>query len=153
MLTIVQTNSEAETLALAERLASLLKSGDIITLEGQLGAGKTVFAKGIASGLHVSETVTSPTFTIIKEYNGIYPFYHMDAYRLEHSEEDIGFSEYFDGDGVVVVEWAQFIEEFLPDERLDIEINYIDEQTRKITFHATGSYYKDIVERLLNKTS
>ena len=87
----------------------------MITLDGDLGAGKTTFTKGIAEGLGVKRTVNSPTFTIIKEYEGeSFPFYHMDVYRLENSDEDIGFDEYFNSDGVTVVEWATFIEEFLP---------------------------------------
>src|SRR5699024_10014665 len=104
----IKTYAVEETTRLGERLALLVKPGDVITLEGDLGAGKTAFTKGIARGLGVKRTVSSPTFTIIKEYKGELPFYHMDVYRLEHSDEDIGFAEYFNGDGVSVVEWAQF---------------------------------------------
>src|SRR5690625_396703 len=103
----IVTYSESETKQAAERLAVLLKPGDVITLEGDLGAGKTAFAKGLASGLGVKETISSPTFTIIKEYEGEIPFFHMDAYRLEYSEEDIGFDEYFEGDGISVVERSE----------------------------------------------
>lgn len=137
--------SENETKKVAARLAAFLKPGDVITLEGDLGAGKTTFAKGIASGLGVAETISSPTFTIIKEYEGRIPFYHMDAYRLEHSEEDIGFDEYFEGKGICVVEWATFIETFLPEIRLNVKISYIDEDTRKLTFTAIGFYYEAIL--------
>src|SRR5690625_95245 len=86
-----------KTKKLAAIIAKKLNSGDIITLEGELGAGKTTFTKGIAEGLEVKRTVTSPTFTIIKQYKGRIPLYHMDAYRLENSSEDIGFDEYFEG--------------------------------------------------------
>src|SRR5690625_2599086 len=91
----IKTHTERETMKVAEKLALLLNPGDVITLEGELGSGKTVFSKGIANGLGIKRAVTSPTFTIIKEYEGELPFYHMDAYRLEHSEEDMGFDEYF----------------------------------------------------------
>ncbi len=92
--------------------------------------------------------VSSPTFTIIKEYEGELPLYHMDVYRLEHSDEDIGFGEYFDGKGISVVEWAQFIEEFLPAERLNIHINYVDEHTRLLTFISNGAHYTGIINEL-----
>src|SRR5690625_5192903 len=93
----IKTYTATETIALAQKLAIYLKPGDVITLAGDLGAGKTTFAKGIANCLGVKRTVSSPTFTIVKEYEGEIPFYHMDAYRLENSDEDIGFSEYFNG--------------------------------------------------------
>src|SRR5699024_9340822 len=99
----IQTGSEVETMKLAAKLASLLKPGDVITLEGDLGAGKTTFTKGIAHGLGVKRVVNSPTFTIIKEYSGELPLYHMDVYRLENSDEDIGFTDYFQADGISVV--------------------------------------------------
>lgn len=145
----IKTYAVEETTRLAEKLAVLLKSGNVITLEGDLGAGKTAFTKGVANGLGVKRTVSSPTFTIIKEYEGELPLYHMDVYRLEHSEEDIGFAEYFNGDGISVVEWAQFIEEFLPSERLNIHISYLDEHTRLFTFSPKGAYYKWIITELI----
>lgn len=145
----IKTHSEEETLQLAARLAILLKPGDVITLEGELGAGKTLFTKGIANGLGVKQMVTSPTFTIIKEYVGEMPLYHMDVYRLEYLEEDIGFSEYFNGDGISVVEWAQFIEEYVPSERLNIKISYIDEHCRLLQFHPQGLHYERITRLLI----
>jgi tRNA threonylcarbamoyladenosine biosynthesis protein TsaE len=149
----IVTHSENETKQAAARLAKFLKPGEVITLEGDLGAGKTAFAKGIASGLGIKETISSPTFTIIKEYEGELPFYHMDAYRLEYSEEDIGFDEYFDGDGVTVIEWAAFIETFLPENRLNIKINYVDEHTRKLEFSAIGFYYEVILNDFMRYLS
>lgn len=149
----IETSSELETRTLASKLARLLKPGDVITLNGELGSGKTTFTKGIASGLGILEMVTSPTFTIVKEYDGELPLYHMDAYRLEHSEEDIGFSEYFYGNGISVVEWAQFIKHYLPPDRLDIEIKYIDENSRLIIFKPQGDYYKQITAELLGFSS
>ena len=113
---------EEETLQFAVSLAQRLLGGDVIALEGDLGAGKTAFTKGLAKGLGVTRTVNSPTFTIIKEYQGRLPLYHMDVYRVSESEEDLGFDEYFDGDGVTVIEWAHLIKEQLPEEILVIHI-------------------------------
>ncbi|GIO28126.1 tRNA (adenosine(37)-N6)-threonylcarbamoyltransferase complex ATPase subunit type 1 TsaE [Ornithinibacillus bavariensis] len=145
----LKTNNAEETINVAERLANLLDAGSVITLEGDLGAGKTTFTKGLARGLGISRTLSSPTFTIVKEYDGRLPLYHMDVYRLEGSDEDIGFEEYFNGNGISVVEWAQYIEDFLPSERLTIIINYLDEDSRLLTFEPTGSRYQDIVEALV----
>lgn len=142
------TGSAEETQKIAERLAEVLMPGDLLTLEGDLGAGKTTFTKGLAKGLGVKRNVNSPTFTIVKQYKGRLPLYHMDVYRLEDSDEDIGFSEYFDGEGVSVVEWAQFIEEYLPKERLEVTIRSIDEQTRNIEFHAIGDRYLNILNEM-----
>lgn len=99
------STSVKETQQMAERLARYLKPGDVLALDGDLGAGKTNFTQGLARGLGVTAVVNSPTFTIIKEYSGRYPLYHMDVYRLEDEWEDLGFDEYFYGDGITVVEW------------------------------------------------
>lgn len=146
---MIKTNSEEETLLLAQNLAKLLKPGDVITLNGDLGSGKTTFTKGLAVGLGIEQMITSPTFTIIKEYDGELPLYHMDAYRLEHSEEDIGFTEYFYGDGISVVEWSQFIEDFLPEERLNIVIEYVSDNVRRLMFQPVGNHYRNITSQLL----
>lgn len=146
---MIKTNSEEETLLLAQNLAKLLKPGDVITLNGDLGSGKTTFTKGLAVGLGIEQMITSPTFTIIKEYDGELPLYHMDAYRLEHSEEDIGFAEYFYGDGISVVEWSQFIEDFLPEERLNIEIEYVSDNVRRLKFQPIGKHYRNMTNQLL----
>lgn len=145
----IQTHAQGDTIKLGEKLSLLLRPGSVVTLTGQLGSGKTTFVKGLAAGLGVTDMITSPTFTIVKEYNGELPLYHMDVYRLEHSEEDIGFTEYFEGNGISVVEWAEFIKEYLPGERLDIEIKYIDEHSRMIIFNPRGSHYERVVESLL----
>ncbi len=146
----IKTQTSQETMQLAQKLAIYLKPGDVLTLEGDLGAGKTTFAKGIANGLGVQRTVSSPTFTIVKEYAGEIPFYHMDVYRLENSDEDIGFSEYFNGNGISVVEWAQFIEDYLPEHRLNIYIAYIDEHTRNLTLTATSKHFEWVVNELMS---
>lgn len=142
------TKTELETKQLAQELATLLKPGDVITLEGDLGAGKTTFTKGIGIGLGVTRTINSPTFTIVKEYEGEIPLYHMDVYRLEDSDEDIGFQEYFHGDGISVVEWASFIKEYLPEKRLDIVMKLKNETEREITFTPHGKYFEFICKEL-----
>ena len=144
----IRTNSAIETKNVAKKLGSLVSSGDVITLEGDLGAGKTTFTQGLAVGLDVKRNVTSPTFTIIKEYQGRLPLYHMDVYRLEDSDEDIGFDEYFYGNGITIIEWAQFIEEFLPKNRLDIYIEVIDQDRRKIICQSSDSYYDTLIKEL-----
>ncbi len=144
-----KTNNETETKEIAARLASMLNRGDVITLEGDLGAGKTTFTKGIAKGLGIKEIISSPTFTIIKEYmGGKLPLYHMDVYRLEGSDEDIGFDEYFYGDGITIVEWAHFIEDYLPKQLLTITFLYAKDGGRILSFKASGKHYEAIVEQL-----
>ncbi|RWZ50107.1 tRNA (adenosine(37)-N6)-threonylcarbamoyltransferase complex ATPase subunit type 1 TsaE [Halobacillus fulvus] len=145
---IVKSTSPEETQALARKLGERLNPGDVCTLEGDLGAGKTTFTKGLGVGLGVKRTINSPTFTIIKEYQGRMPFYHMDVYRLEDSDEDLGFEEYFNGDGVTVVEWAHFIEEYLPPERLDITIRYDEETERTITLDAHSEHFDDVCKEI-----
>lgn len=144
----LHSGSEEETIRIGEKLAILLRPGSVVTLSGQLGAGKTTLVKGIAAGLGVKQMVTSPTFTIIKEYEGELPLYHMDAYRLENSEEDIGFLEYFSGDGISVVEWATFIEDYIPDQHLNIDIQYEDNHKRMLVFKPHGLHYEQAVKGL-----
>lgn len=142
------TNDAEETMQIAEDLAKCITPGNVITLEGDLGAGKTTFTKGFAKGLGIKRAVSSPTFTIIKEYLGNLPLYHMDAYRLEYSEEDIGFEEYFESEGVSIIEWASFISDFLPEERLEINIKKVSETKRVLQITAKGTGYENILERL-----
>lgn len=138
-----------DTFAFSKRLATLLLPGDVIALEGDLGAGKTTFTKGLANGLGIQRNVNSPTFTIIKEYQGRLPLYHMDVYRVEDSFEDLGFDEYFEGDGVTVVEWAHLIEDQLPHELLTISI-YLDEnQSRKLVLQPKGERYEELCKEIL----
>ncbi|WP_117149620.1 MULTISPECIES: tRNA (adenosine(37)-N6)-threonylcarbamoyltransferase complex ATPase subunit type 1 TsaE [Paraliobacillus] len=143
------THTSEETTRLAEKLAILLRPGDVVTLKGDLGAGKTTFTKGIGAGLGVRRTINSPTYTIVKEYVGELTLYHMDVYRLEDSEEDIGFDEYFNGNGISIVEWPQFIQPFLPEARLDISLEVIDDLKRKITFYPKSADFQRLCEELL----
>ncbi len=118
------SNSPAETEKIAYDVASNLKPGDVICLGGDLGAGKTAFAKGLIKSLGVVDHVTSPTFTIVNEYDGKWPVYHFDVYRINDVEEmfEIGFEEYVYGDGISIIEWADNIKEILPLSHLKIEI-------------------------------
>lgn len=144
-------NNSNETIALGERMAADLRPGDVVVLNGDLGAGKTTFTKGIAKGLGIKEIIKSPTFTIIHEYqDGRIPLYHMDAYRLENGgAEDLGLDEYFDGDGVSVVEWAQFAEDELPDEFLAITFKRTDNESKRIlTFDPRGQHFQQMVDQL-----
>lgn len=144
------TTNELETKELAAKLAKWLEPGDLILLEGDLGAGKTTFTKGLATGLGIKRIIKSPTYTIIREYlDGRLPLYHMDVYRLEETGgTDLGLEEYFEGDGVSIVEWAKFIPEDLPTEYLQIKLQPSGEGLveRDISFKATGSHY----DKLLN---
>lgn len=120
---------EQETIALGQEIGASLKKGNVVGLTGDLGAGKTCLTKGIALGLGIHEAITSPTFTIIHEYGGgRLPLYHFDVYRLSGSEEmfELGYDEYFYGDGVCVVEWADMIFDLLPEGTLLIHLNASD---------------------------
>ncbi|TMU82743.1 tRNA (adenosine(37)-N6)-threonylcarbamoyltransferase complex ATPase subunit type 1 TsaE [Bacillus sp. BHET2] len=144
------TNSPEETLVFAEQLAAHLKPGTVLTLEGDLGAGKTTFTKGLAKGLGVSKTVNSPTFTIIKEYRGRLPLYHMDVYRLGDSFEDLGFEEYFEGEGVTVVEWAHLIKDQLPEELLSLSIYREGDSARRIVLKPYGERYSELCKEIVS---
>ncbi|MGE6379232.1 tRNA (adenosine(37)-N6)-threonylcarbamoyltransferase complex ATPase subunit type 1 TsaE [Peribacillus muralis] len=143
------SQNEEETALFAQKLAIRLSSSDVLALEGDLGAGKTAFTKGLAKGLGVSRTVNSPTFTIIKEYMGRLPLYHMDVYRVSESEEDLGFDEYFEGDGVTVVEWAHLIKDQLPDEILTIYIYRLGDSSRRIVLEPKGERYVTICKEII----
>ncbi len=130
-----ETNSAAETRALGEELSSSLRPGDVVVLEGELGAGKSELARGIARGLGVRETVTSPSFTILNVYeSGRYPLYHFDWYRLESADElyELGMDEYLGGDGIAVVEWAERCPEAVPENTIRITLDVTGEESRRI---------------------
>jgi len=151
MLTVI-THSPEETRELAKKLAPKLSAGDVINLSGDLGAGKTVFTKGLAEGLEISEPVTSPTFTIIKEYEGRLPLYHFDVYRLFDPDEldELGVDEYFYGDGVSVVEWGDKVEVLLPDLRLEVKLlRLVDENFRRIEINPYGDPWQRKIDEWL----
>ena len=145
----ININNLEETQALAHKLAEIVEPQDTITLEGDLGAGKTTFTQAFAKGLGITRTVNSPTFTIMKQYSGRISLNHLDVYRLEDSDEDLGWEEIFYGDAVTVVEWAHLIERDLPNERLAIEIRRVDENARVITLIPYGKRYELLCEELL----
>jgi len=143
-------SSLEDTERLAFKLGKLVEAKDVITLEGDLGAGKTTFTKSFAKGLGVLRNVNSPTFTILKQYEGRLPFNHLDVYRLADSEEDLGWDELFYEDAVSVIEWAKLIEQDLPKERLQIEIYQVSEIARRIVFTPIGTRYEQLCEELFS---
>ena len=145
---IIKTTSVEETQKVAYIIGQNVKKGMVLTLEGDLGAGKTTFTKGLAKGLEIKRNVNSPTFTIIKEYQGRLPLYHMDVYRLESGAEDMGLDDYLFGEGVCVVEWASMIEDILPKERLDIKVYREGENSRRIELTPIGEFYESVKEVL-----
>ena len=146
---MVITNSASETRELGVRLAEQLKAGDVILMDGELGAGKSELARGVAKGLGVQETVTSPSFTILNVYeSGRVPLYHFDWYRLESAEEifELGMDEYLGGDGVALVEWPDRCPDAIPEDFLRIRIEATGENTRRITEEACGAFRKISLE-------
>lgn len=126
---VISSSSEEETINIGKELGKLLTPGTIIGLNGELGAGKTVFVKGIARGLNTQEEPNSPTFVIMNKYEGRIPLYHFDLYRISSAEEleGIGYEDYFYGDGVTVVEWSDRVREIFPDKTIRVEITIPDE--------------------------
>ncbi len=150
MMLILMSHSPEETFRLGESLGKIAGPGDVFCLNGELGTGKTVFAKGVAAGLEVKGRVASPTFTLINEHRGRIPFYHMDVYRLGSPEEmwDLGYEEYIYGRGVTLVEWAHLVDDFLPGDRLDINISQAGDQSREITIIPRGERHGLLVEEM-----
>lgn len=135
-----------------EKLGRSIDRKLLICLDGDLGAGKTCMSKGIAKGLGIEEEVTSPTFILVEEYHGRMDLYHFDVYRIDDSEElyFIGFDEYLSKEAVVVIEWANRIEEILPKERLDIVIEYVQDGGRKVNLTALGSEAQSVLKHLMS---
>ena len=147
----IKLNGLKETEEFGMKLGNLLKTGDILCLNGDLGAGKTTLTKSIGLGLGVTDYITSPTFALINEYTGRIPVYHFDVYRLENVDElyDLGFDEYFYGKGISIIEWAEKIEKLLPKERIVLNIEKgkdIDE--RRIMITGYGNRYVEITKEL-----
>lgn len=148
---IITVNSVDETISIGEQIGKLANAGDIICLDGDLGTGKTHLTKGIAMGLNIHSNITSPTFNIVNEYEGRLNFYHFDVYRVNDPDEiyAIGFDEYIFSDAVSVIEWANYIEELIPEEymKVSIEKNSKDDvNSRKITITPYGKRYDYIKE-------
>ena len=146
----ITSSNEIDTIELAQNLESEKFPNMTICLTGDLGSGKTVFAKGFANALGIEEIVSSPTFTIIKEYTtGELPLYHMDVYRLDGNTDGIGIEEYFNKKGVVIIEWAETIKDILPKERLEISFKIVDENKRVLVLKPYGRQYEEICEAVL----
>lgn len=144
------SRSVDDTIRIAQDIESEKFPNMVICLYGELGSGKTVFTKGFAHALQIDETITSPTFNIIKEYtSGELPLYHMDVYRLGESDESIGFNDYFNKGGITIIEWADIIKNKLPEKRLDIKFKLVNENTRVLVFLPHGDEYEEICNAVL----
>jgi tRNA threonylcarbamoyladenosine biosynthesis protein TsaE len=147
----LRTRSAAETEALGRALGAQLRPGDVVALTGELGAGKTVLARGIAAGAEAGGHVASPTFTLVREYRGRIPVFHADLYRLEAPDQlgDLGLEELLDGEGIVVIEWAEKARALLPAEYLEVEIRFTErDDERLIVLRPRGARYEAVVGRL-----
>lgn len=146
----IYLENEEKTKDIGYKLGKLLDKKSILCLIGDLGAGKTTLTQSIAKGLEVDDYITSPTFTIVNEYEGRVPLYHFDVYRIGSSDEmyDIGFDEYINSDGVCIIEWANLIEDILPDEYLYIDLKY-KENGREMILNPKGEKYEEIIKELL----
>jgi tRNA threonylcarbamoyladenosine biosynthesis protein TsaE len=148
-MTKIYLENEEQTREIGFKLGQLVTPKSVVCLIGDLGAGKTTMTQSLAKSLEVDDYITSPTFTIVNEYEGKMPLYHFDVYRIGSSDEmyDIGFDEYINGDGVCIIEWANLIEDILPDEYLYIEMNY-KETGREMILTPKGEKYEEIVKEL-----
>jgi len=139
-----------DTLTIAENIESEKFENMVICLDGELGSGKTIFVKGFAKALGIEENITSPTFNIIKEYyNAELPLFHMDVYRLDEMEDNIGIRDYYNKGGVTIIEWSELIKDELPEERLEIKFKIVNEDTRILVFKPYGTIYEDLCESIL----
>ncbi len=131
------SNSPEETIQFASQWGAKLPLGSVIVLQGNLGSGKTVFVKGVAKGLGVEEVVTSPTFVLVNEYQGRIPIYHLDLYRIESSDQadSVGYEEYFDSNGMTLIEWGERVKPFLPKKAIWLKFEVLGEKKRRIRIH------------------
>ena len=144
------TRCEEDTMEIAENIESEKFPGMVICLDGELGSGKTVFVKGFARALGLTETITSPTFNLVKEnHDGEMPLFHMDVYRLDEDSVDFGLDDYLNQEAVCIIEWPEIIENQLPEERLEIKFKVIDDNTRILVFTPYGQKYVDLCEAVL----
>ena len=144
------SRKEEDTLALAQNIESEKFPGMVICLNGELGSGKTIFVKGFAHALGIEENITSPTFNIVKEYkDGEAPLNHMDVYRLEDNTSSFDFDDYFDGEAITIIEWAELVQNSLPEERLELTFKIVDENTRVIVLTPYGKEYEDLCNAVL----
>jgi len=149
---VIQTRSASETIRVGKTVGSRLLLGDVVALVGELGAGKTQFIKGLAAGAGIENSayISSPSFTLIHEYPGKIPFYHIDLFRLgrEQEAEELGLEDYFQGRGITAIEWADKIPSLLPEELLFISITYLDKNIRSVEIAGRGRRYEDLVNQV-----
>jgi len=149
---LIHSRSTSGTIRIGKSIGSLLLPGDVVALAGELGTGKTQFIKGLAVGLGIGKPtyISSPSFTLINEYKGKIPFYHIDLFRLraEKEAEDLGLEEYFQSGGITAIEWADRIPSLLPREMLWIQISYTGENTRSLEIIGKGKRYEALINRL-----
>jgi len=149
---VVNTKSSIETIRTGKGIGSRLLPGDVVALVGELGAGKTQFIKGMATGVGVGKPtyISSPSFTLINEYPGRIPFYHIDLFRLEWEKEaeELGLEDYFQGEGITAIEWADKIPALLPKEMLLIHIAYTGKNTRSIELIGKGKRYLNLIDQI-----
>lgn len=141
------SHSEAQTRRLGARLASLLNPGDVLALTGELGTGKTRWVQGVCRGLDVADPVNSPTFTLVNEYDGRYPVYHIDLYRLDQSSEvlSFGLEDYLYGTGITLIEWAERAGDFLPVDYLAVELHHLEDTKRRIVLTSHGQRFNNVL--------
>lgn len=142
------SHSEAQTRRLGARLAPLLRPGDVVALLGDLGSGKTRWVQGVCQGLDISDPVVSPTFTLVNEYQGRYPVYHIDLYRLSGAAETLtfGLDDYLYGSGISLIEWADRAGNLLPGEYLAVELYHLEETKRRVVMRPFGPRYVQLLE-------
>jgi tRNA threonylcarbamoyladenosine biosynthesis protein TsaE len=149
---VLQTRNTSGTIQIGKSIGSLLLPGDVVALVGELGTGKTQFIKGLAVGVGIGKPtyISSPSFTLINEYKGKIPFYHIDLFRLraEKEAEDLGLEEYFQSGGITAIEWADRIPSLLPREMLWIQISYTGENTRSLEIIGKGKRYEALIDKL-----
>jgi tRNA threonylcarbamoyladenosine biosynthesis protein TsaE len=149
---VLQSKSTSETIRIGKEIGGFLLAGDVVALAGELGTGKTQFIKGLAEGVGVGKStyISSPSFTLINEYPGKVPFYHIDMFRLtsEKEAEGLGLEEYFQGNGITAIEWADRIPSLLPEELLWVKIHYTGENTRSLEIIGKGDRYQKLVKGL-----
>ena len=143
------TKNEEELINLGERLGTLLQKNDVLILSGELGAGKTTFTKGLAKGLGIRQMIKSPTYTIVREYEGRLPLYHLDVYRIEGDADSIDLDEFLFGGGVTVIEWGHLFGEDLPDSYLELEL-LKEAEGRRLHFSAQGPRAEQLIKELQN---
>jgi tRNA threonylcarbamoyladenosine biosynthesis protein TsaE len=152
---VIQTKKVSETIRIGKTIGSYLLPGDVVALVGELGAGKTQFIKGLAAGAGIGNPtyISSPSFTLINEYPGKIPLYHVDLFRLEREKEaeELGLEEYFQSGGITAIEWADKIPSLLPKKNLLIRIAYVEKNTRSLEIIGKGKRYQELVEIIKHK--